>query len=186
MKKLILVFLILIVFPLVNASSVDVEYRILAGKAVVSEEYKLDNAFEIELPEDASGVSVYRNGNLAEVSDKISVNKGEELKVSYVTKEYLEKNKPEIIVFHAFYSPLKEVQKQESKFLTDWQEMTLTLKDYAELNNYILAGSFGYLHTESYYYYVKRDFKDSDEIVKLIRNTKYKIGGRETINYALL
>ena len=93
MKKLILLFLILSVFPLVNANEINLEYRILAGKVVVSEEYNLDNAFEIELPEDASGVSVYRNGNLAEVSDKISVNKGEELKVSYVTKEYLENGK---------------------------------------------------------------------------------------------
>ncbi len=86
-----------------------------------------------------------------------------------VTEAYLYKYKPQLIVFHASFTPLSMKKMKIGK----WHEMTLILKKYAEENNYILAAAYGVDKTESFYYYVKKDFTHSDEIVKKIKYANY-------------
>jgi hypothetical protein len=94
-----------------------------------------------------------------------------------ITIDYLDSYKPEIIMFHAFFSPLTI----EMEIANDpYNKMTLLLKKYAEENKYTLAAAFGVSPFSAHYYYIKSNFKGSDEITKKIRQTNY--GG--AINFA--
>jgi hypothetical protein len=124
-----------------------------------------------------------------------------------ITEEYLDKFKPDIIMIHMVYPPdvtnplasfpIISVEDKTSnwyeKFLqpdtkdSDWAEMAMTVKDYAERNSYILAAAFGTKPNDIDYYYVRSGFPESDEIVNRIRTFKYYMisSGRFAKNYVL-
>jgi arabinofuranosyltransferase len=106
-----------------------------------------------------------------------------------ITPEYLDQYKPNLIVFHAYFSPLVPPRINDKNLSQDWFRMTLTLKTYAESHNYVLAAAFGDSPYEAHYYYVRPDFPDSERIVRSIaamRNYYWFATGKKAINYANL
>lgn len=98
-----------------------------------------------------------------------------------VTAEYLAKNNPQIIMFHADFSPI--LPRTEAG--DAWSRMILTLDRYARGNNYILAAVYGDSPVDTHYYYVRPDFPESSEIVAFIRSLdggKYHYGAH-TMDY---
>ncbi len=106
-----------------------------------------------------------------------------------ITAQYLELHKPDVIVFHAYFSPLVPPRLIPKNLSQDWFRMTITLKDYAEAHGYILAAAFGDSPYETHYYYVRPDFPDSAKIVhdlSTMKNYYWFATGRKAINYAAL
>jgi arabinofuranosyltransferase len=104
-----------------------------------------------------------------------------------VTPQYLDQYRPHLIVFHAYFSPLLTASRAEKDLAHDWHRMTLTLLDYAESHDYVLAAAFGDSPYESHYYYVRADFADGDRITRAIARIKdyrWFVTGRKAINYA--
>jgi len=100
-----------------------------------------------------------------------------------ITKEYLDRDKPEIIMFHARFSPLTDVLPPKG----DWNKMVTVLKEYAEENGYVLAADFGDSPYDTHYYYVKKDFPDSKKIIGEIREIDYTwyLTDKKCINFAV-
>ncbi len=63
-----------------------------------------------------------------------------------ITHEYLEKNRPNLVVYHGFTAP--DAAPDQS----DWGRMVSTLRTYAESRGYRLAGVFGEPANAMYYY----------------------------------
>lgn len=106
-----------------------------------------------------------------------------------ITPAYLDQYKPNLIVFHAYFSPLVPPKLTASNLSQDWFRMTITLKDYAESRGYVLAAAFGDSPYETHYYYVRSDFPDSAKLVRAISGMKdyyWYATGRKAINYAAL
>jgi hypothetical protein len=106
-----------------------------------------------------------------------------------VTPEYLDQYDPHLIAFHAYYSPVVPPRINEKNLEQDWFRMTITLRTYAESRDYILAAAFGDSPYESHYYYVRRDFADSERIVRDIsamRDYRWYSTGRKAVNYAAI
>jgi arabinofuranosyltransferase len=104
-----------------------------------------------------------------------------------ITNDYLDRYKPNVIVFHAYFSPLIPPRLIEKNLSQRWFRMTITLRDYAETHGYKLAAAFGDSPYESHYYYVRTDFVDSDRIVRDIstmKNYYWYVSGKKSINYA--
>ena len=104
-----------------------------------------------------------------------------------VTAQYLDRFQPDLIVFHAYFSPLVPPKLTPKNLAQDWFRMTITLKDYAESHGYTLAAAFGDSPYDAHYYYVRSDFPDSARIAHAIANLpKYywDATGRKAINYA--
>lgn len=105
-----------------------------------------------------------------------------------VTAEYLDRYKPHLIVFHAYYSPLIPPKLSEKNLEQDWFRMTITLKEYAEAHGYILAAVFGDSPYDTHYYYVRPDFEDSAAIINRLEKMRYfwPVTGKKAVNYAHL
>jgi hypothetical protein len=104
-----------------------------------------------------------------------------------VTDTYLDRYRPEVIVFHAYFSPgmPESGDKVERRgFGKPWHEMVTALKRYAERRGYRLAAVFGRDPFDTHYYYVRAGFADSEEIAKKIAATPYYWDGEPTENYA--
>ncbi len=104
-----------------------------------------------------------------------------------LTTEYLDQQKPEIIMFHDYYSPLVPPKLTEANLAQRWFGMTITLKTYAEENGYVLAAVFGDSPYDTNYFYVRSDFEDSERLVEQISNMKnyyWFTTGKKAINYA--
>jgi hypothetical protein len=105
-----------------------------------------------------------------------------------ITADYLDRYKPELIIFHAHFSPLAPPTTPDHYLDPVWFEMTMTLKDYAESHHYILAAVFGVSPYDVHYYYVRPDFADSQTIIHLISKfSRYAWaadGGVKAVNYA--
>jgi hypothetical protein len=104
-----------------------------------------------------------------------------------ITEQYLDLQKPDVIVFHAYFSPLVPPRLIQKNLSQDWFRMTITLKDYAEAHGYILAAAFGDSPYETHYYYVRPDFQDSAKIahdISTMKNYYWFASGRKSINYA--
>lgn len=104
-----------------------------------------------------------------------------------ITAEYLDRYKPEIIMFHDYYSPLVPPKLTEANLAQRWFSMTILLKTYAEENGYVLAAVFGDSPYDTHYYYVRRDFADSERLIERIsefRDYFYPTTGKRSINYA--
>jgi len=105
-----------------------------------------------------------------------------------ITVEYLDKYKPEIIMFHDYYSPLVPPKLTDANLAQRWFSMTILLKTYAEDNDYILAAVFGDSPYDTHYYYVRSDFEDSNRLVNRIsefRDYFYPTTGKRSLNYAI-
>ena len=83
-----------------------------------------------------------------------------------ITQEYLAKVNPEVIMFHADFSPV--YPKTEAG--DAWGSMVMTLDTYARENGYILAAAYGDSPVDTHYYYVRPDFPESADIVAFIRS----------------
>lgn len=104
-----------------------------------------------------------------------------------ITAEYLDGHLPDLIVFHAYFSPLVPPRINSKNMAQDWFRTTITLKTYAEAHNYILAAAFGDSPYETHYYYVRRNFPDSERILRSISSMKdyyWYATGRKAMNYA--
>lgn len=104
-----------------------------------------------------------------------------------VTEEYLDKFRPHLIVFHAYFSPLVPPRNNPRDLSNAWHRMTLTLKEYAESHDYLLAAAFGDSPYEAHYYYVRTDFPESGKIARQLsrlRNYSWYASGKKAINYA--
>lgn len=104
-----------------------------------------------------------------------------------LTAEYLDKYKPHLIMFHDYYSPLVPPKLTEANLAQPWFRMTITMKEYAEANGYILAAVFGDSPYDTHYYYVRPDFEDSERIIEQISKMKryfWFATGKKAINYA--
>jgi len=98
-----------------------------------------------------------------------------------ITEAYLDANKPAVIVFHAFFSPIFPPKPDGGH----WSLMTETLRRYAEKNGYHLAASFGERPDDTHYYYVRSDLPESKEITARIRALDYyTLDGVLTTSYA--
>jgi arabinofuranosyltransferase len=99
-----------------------------------------------------------------------------------ITADYLDRYKPELIIFHAHFSPLAPPTTPDHYPDPIWFAMTMTLKDYAESHHYILAAVFGVTPYDTHYYYVRPDFADSQTIAKLIAKfSRYAWAGDQGI-----
>lgn len=98
-------------------------------------------------------------------------------------EEYLDQYKPHIIMFHEAFSLLFA---SDPSMHGGWYGMVMTLKIYAEKNQYILAAIFGDGPHDTHYYYVRHDFPESRELVEKIRNIAYDyfLTNRKSVNYA--
>ncbi|CAG1012874.1 hypothetical protein ANAEL_04533 [Anaerolineales bacterium] len=105
-----------------------------------------------------------------------------------LTAEYLDQYKPEIIMFHDYYSPLVPPKLTEANLAQRWFSMTITMKEYAEANSYVLAAVFGDSPYDTHYYYVRTDFADSKRLIEQISKMKkyyWFATGKKSINYAV-
>jgi hypothetical protein len=104
-----------------------------------------------------------------------------------VTEAYLDRYRPEVIVFHAYFSPETDPldPRVERRSLGPaWYRMVMTLKAYADKNGYVLAAVFGRNAADTHYYYVKPGFRDSAEIASRLRDLPYFWDGEPTANFA--
>lgn len=105
-----------------------------------------------------------------------------------ITEAYLDQYKPELIIFHAHFSPLVPPLTPDRYADPAWFKMTIVLNDYAIKNHYILAAVFGDSPYDTHYYYVRPDFPDSQNIAHLISHMKKYYWSAEpgvkAINYA--
>ena len=105
-----------------------------------------------------------------------------------ITEAYLDQYKPELIIFHAHFSPLVPPLTPDRYADPAWFKMTMVLNDYAIKNHYILAAVFGDSPYDTHYYYVRPDFPDSQNIEHLISHMKKYYWpaepGIKAINYA--
>lgn len=105
-----------------------------------------------------------------------------------ITTAYLDEYRPELIMFHAPFSPVVSIVNRggNEPWFRTWFPMLMILKQYAESHGYILAAAFGVSPYDTYYYYVRSDFADSSDIVQKIRGITYYSysTGEVCINYA--
>jgi arabinofuranosyltransferase len=104
-----------------------------------------------------------------------------------VTEEYLDRYRPEVIVFHAYFSPEtpQSGPRVEGRSMGPaWYRMVMTLKTYAEKNDYVLAAVYGRDAWDTHYYYVRSGFADSQAIVDRLRSLDYYWDGEPTANFA--
>ena len=104
-----------------------------------------------------------------------------------VDEAYLDRYRPEIITFHAYFSPgvPDHGTRVENRSLgLPWYRMVMTLKGYAEQRGYVLAACFGRNERDTHYYYVRTGFAQSAEIVARIRGLEYRWDGETTGDFA--
>lgn len=102
-----------------------------------------------------------------------------------LTLEYLSQKQPDIIMWHGFFSPQHPPPNEH--YSSPWFRQVMTLKQYAEQNDFTLAAVFGLRLNDTHYYYVRSDLPEHDEIVDAIRSTSYWWfgNGKQSKNYLL-
>ena len=91
-----------------------------------------------------------------------------------ITREYLASFRPDVIMFHAYYSPRSAAMPSaENDWLPGWSDMLAVVKGYADEQGYILAAAYGFNPNQADYYYVRADFADSAALVEDIRTVDY-------------
>ena len=105
-----------------------------------------------------------------------------------ITEEYLERHRPEVIMFHAYYSPLEPPgpRAAASGLGPAWFRMCRTMQAYAERNGYRLAAAFGREPSHVHAYYVRPGFPEAAAIEAAIRGLDYiwYQDGRQSSNFA--
>jgi len=97
-----------------------------------------------------------------------------------VTAEYLDRYRPELVMFHAYFSPESPRDESASRrgLGRAWDDTVRALQSYAEERGYELAAVFARGPHESHYYYVRRGFLDHDAIVAAVRVGDYEWDGQ--------
>lgn len=104
-----------------------------------------------------------------------------------IDEGYLDRYRPEVILFHAYFSPrvADHGERIETRSLgRPWYRMVMTLKRYAESRGYQLAACFGRNEWDTHYYYVRRGFAQSAEITARLRALDYYWDGEPTLDLA--
>ena len=104
-----------------------------------------------------------------------------------IDEAYLDRYRPELIVFHAYFSPrvADHGERVETRSLgRPWYRMVMTLKGYAEKHGYVLAACFGRNEWDTHYYYVRRGFPQSRVITERLRALDYYWDGEPTLDLA--
>lgn len=76
-----------------------------------------------------------------------------------ITAEYIDQFKPEVIMFHAHFSPFAPPKATPADLAEPWFKMTYVLLTCAESNGYQLAAVFGDSPYDTHYYYGDRILK---------------------------
>jgi arabinofuranosyltransferase len=103
-----------------------------------------------------------------------------------LSPEYLDRYRPEVILFHAYFSPAvpADGERVENRSLGPrWYQMVTTLKSYAEHNGYVLAACFGRNAYDTHYYYVRPGLPESAEIAARVRGLDYYWDGEPTVDF---
>jgi hypothetical protein len=92
-----------------------------------------------------------------------------------ITEEYVDRYRPEVIMFHAYYSPLEPPgpRAETSGLGPGWYRTCRTLQAYAEARGYRLAAVFGREPDHTHSYYVRPGFPDAGAIFAAIRDLDY-------------
>jgi hypothetical protein len=98
-----------------------------------------------------------------------------------ITPEYLDRYRPELVMFHAYFSP--ESGEDRARLARRglgpaWHETVRVLQSYAEQRGYELAAVFARNPHESHYYYVRPGFPDHAAIVAAVRDGEYYWDGQ--------
>jgi hypothetical protein len=104
-----------------------------------------------------------------------------------IDEGYLDRYEPEVIMMHAYFSPgvPHGGPRVEHRALgPDWYRMVRTLERYARSRDYELAACFGRNAWDTHYYYVRRGFPQSGEIVARLRALDYYWDGEPTLDFA--
>ncbi len=105
-----------------------------------------------------------------------------------VTEEYLDRYRPEVVMFHAYYSPLEDPgpRAETSGLGPGWFRMCRTLQSYAERRGYRLAALFGREPSHVHAYYVRAGLPDTAAIAAAIGGFDYVWyqDGRPATNFA--
>jgi hypothetical protein len=104
-----------------------------------------------------------------------------------IDEAYLDRYRPEVILAHAYFSPGvgDHGERVERRSLgRPWYRMVMTLKGYAESHGYELAACFGRNEWDTHYYWVRRGFPQSAEIVSRLRGLDYYWDGEPTVDFA--
>jgi len=104
-----------------------------------------------------------------------------------ISDDYLDRYRPEVVVFHAYFSPAtsQEGPRVENRALGPrWYRMVMTLKHYCEARGYTLAAVFGRNEWDTHWYYVRTGFPHSAEIASRIAALDYRWDGRPTVDLA--
>lgn len=106
-----------------------------------------------------------------------------------VTEDYLDRYRPEVVMFHAYYSPLEPPgpRAERSGLGPGWFRMCRTLQAYAERRGYRLAAAFGREPSHVHAYYVRPGFPESAALEAAIRGLDYVWyqDGQRSANFAL-
>jgi arabinofuranosyltransferase len=92
-----------------------------------------------------------------------------------ITEEYLDRYRPEVIMFHAYYSPLEAPgpRAERSGLGPGWFRTCRTLQAYAERRGYHRAALFGREPDHVHAYYVRPNFPDAGRLEAAIRGFDY-------------
>ncbi len=103
-----------------------------------------------------------------------------------ITARQLEAFDPDVIVFHASFSPVMREGCVGPEFQPGWNEMTVRLRQFATQRHYRLVAAYGIHPYDTFYHYVRRDFPDSDSLVAAIGSTNYvmPVGNERAMNFA--
>jgi len=102
-----------------------------------------------------------------------------------ITEEYLDRYRPEVVAFHAYFSPgtPDSGDRIERRALGPrWYRMVMTLRKYAESRGYVRAAVFGRNAYDTHWYFVRSGFPQSDEIVARLRGLDYWWDGEPTVD----
>jgi hypothetical protein len=103
-----------------------------------------------------------------------------------ITEEYLDRYRPEVVAFHAYFSPgtPDSGDRIEHRALGPrWYRMVMTLRGYAESRGYVRAAVFGRNAYDTHWYFVRSGFPQSDEIVARLRGLDYWWDGEPTVDW---
>jgi hypothetical protein len=98
-----------------------------------------------------------------------------------VTAEYLDRYRPELVMFHAYFSPesLEDESRAARRGLGPaWHETVHVLQSYAQQRGYELAAVFAHGPHEAHYYYVRPGFPDHAAIVAAVHAGEYDWDGQ--------
>jgi len=86
---------------------------------------------------------------------------------------YLAERRPAVIAFHAFFSPAAPPARSANEWDAAWTRQTLTLRQFAEQERYVLAAAYCRQPQDCHLYYVDSATPRSRELVHAVRVDKY-------------